>query len=277
MTKRPSSDIDPRDLRKPAGQPRRGPRNRPKPSDYQARGRDDAEARVDGAPVNPGIILEPASGGDWLPTAPHGDGELWTLQLHAAFATGSPSVVQKFMDDLRDLCSEDYDAKHGWKTNESEWNAALAMVNDIQPQSIREAALAAQMVAVHWMQMRLAKDALNRGGTVLEKSASLASKLARTYAMQMETLQKERGRGPAPHRQEIHVTRENHIHYHDNRGKGSDENGTRPQETRAEAIEGCAKVLGHSEGNGQALPSSSREGQAGVPQARRGKSGRQEG
>ncbi|MBY6219016.1 hypothetical protein [Qipengyuania aquimaris] len=185
--------------------------------------------------------------------------------------------MRQFLHDLRELCSQDYDPQHGWKVNETELNAALAMVNDIEPQTIREAALAAQMVAVHWMQMRLSKDALNRGGMVMEQNANLASKLARTYAMQMETLQKERGRGPAPHRQEIHVTRENHIHYHDNRGKGSDGNGTRPQEPRAEAIEGSAKVLGHSEGDGQALPSSGNEGEACLPKARRSKSRGKEG
>lgn len=277
---RPLSDIDPRELQTPTGQPRkrRGPRNKPAPSEWQRRGFEEKEERLSQRPPNPGVLFEPGKqAGQWTPRSPHSDQRLWEVQLFSAFATSSPSVARQFIDDLQQLCSQDWDPQHGWKINETEFNAALAMVNDIEPQTIREAALAAQMVAVHWTSLRLAKDALNNGGMVMEKSASLLSKLTRTYAMQMEALQKERGKGGGSTRQEIHVTRENHVHYHDHRERGSDENGTRPQGPRAETIEGRASMLGHSEGNGQALPSSGDAGQEGMPQARRGKSRREEG
>lgn len=60
------------------------------------------------------------------------------------------------------------------------------MVADAQPKTTAEAALVAQSVAVHLVTMRLAKQALNNGGMVMEREAALMGKLARTYTQQME-------------------------------------------------------------------------------------------
>lgn len=48
------------------------------------------------------------------------------------------------------------------------------------------------MVAVHLMQMKLSGQALN-GGNPEPRSCAIAGKLARTYAMQLETMAKLKG------------------------------------------------------------------------------------
>ena len=91
------------------------------------------------------------------------------------------------------------------------------------------------------MQMRLSASALNNGNMVMEKEAALASKLARTYAMQLERLEAMRGRRRTA-KQSITVRKElhQHVHYHDARG-GADLR-EHPHEPRTTAIGQCATL-----------------------------------
>jgi hypothetical protein len=201
------------------------------------------------------------------------------VQLAVAFGTRSVSLIETFVRQLKSLCPQDWDEDLGrWKTSEREWNALLAMVADHQPENASQAALAAQMASVHLMQMRLAKQALNSGGMVMEKDAALASKLARTFAMQCETMQALKGKKQTA-KQSISVTRESHHHQHIHvhRDGGSEENDAQPQEARARTIEGCAALPGPREVNGKVVPFPGGEGEEGLPQARWRKSGGSEG
>jgi hypothetical protein len=153
-----------------------------------------------------------------------------------------------------------------------ELNAALAMVNDLQPRNTQEAALASQMVAIHWMQMRLSKDALNNGGMVIGESAALAGKLARTYAQQLQTFHLIRG-GKKPTRQTITVKKvlEQHVHYHDHRGRGDAGNSSQPDTTggRTDIAQECP-ALPSPEKTGRVVRFPGGEGEADVPDARLG-------
>lgn len=233
---RPSRDIDPkRETVSETRDRRRKRRNRPDPHPAVKDAEPETMRRIDDMPINPGVMLEPRGDG-WGFTSPHADYDLWEKQIAVAFGTRSSAALTVFMRDLKRLCRKDWDADAGmWKPDEIELSAALGMVADIQPQNTQEAALAAQMISVHWMQQRLSRDALNNGGMVLEKQASLASKLARTYSDQLDLLRKLRGGQPDTYRQEIHVTRENHVHYHDHRDpKG---NRGRPHGTDGEGLQ----------------------------------------
>ncbi|MCT2559239.1 hypothetical protein N0B51_09605 [Tsuneonella sp. YG55] len=181
-------------------------------------------AKLEALPLQPGIMLEPQGEG-WKAVSPHNDHDLWVAQMAAAFGTRSIALVHTFADQLKELCPRDYDFDLGrWKTDEREWNALLALVADHQPETSTQAALAAQMASVHLMQIRLAKDALNSGGMVMEKSAALASKLARTFASQCETMMLLKGK-KLPSRQTIRVekTLRQEVHYHDHRTGGVEE------------------------------------------------------
>lgn len=229
-------DIDAKVVNVAERKPRKRRRVAPEPSTQLLAGKEKAHKRALSRPLSPGVMFEPKDQG-YLITSPHSDLELWELQIADAFGTRSQSVMRTFLDQLQALVPTawDEDAKR-WKPHETELNAALAMVADVQPRNVREAALAAQMVAVHWMQMRLSAAALNRGGMVMDKDAALASKLARTFTMQLDTLERIRGKRRTA-KQVIKVTRENHVHYHDHRGG---------RETSEQSLGPTARTIDHS-------------------------------
>jgi hypothetical protein len=196
--------------------------------------------------------------------APHNDDELWELQLIQAFGTRSMSLLRTFLRQLSKLCPQAWDEdSRVWKVDETEWNALIALVADHQPENSAQAALAAQMAATHMMMMRLSSQALNRGHTVLEKDAALASKLARTFAIQCDAMQALKGKSRVAH-QSIHVTKEQHVHYHDNRGggvSGPQSHGPVESGRTTEASE----AVWSEEPCRQSLPSPSRTGEGKVP------------
>lgn len=275
---RPKSDIDPKRVNLEGTRKRgRKLRDRPEPLPSQKQGEVDALAKVKRMPVNPGVMLEPAEDG-WLYTPPHNDTNLWELEVAASLGTRSHSVVNVFLRDLRKLSGTAWDADlQRWKADETELNAALSMVADIKPRSTQEAALAAQMVAIHWMQMRLSAQALNNGGMILDRDAALASKLARTYTMQLDTLQALRGRAKGT-RQTIRVRRESHHHQHMHWHRGDGENDGRPQATdgwelRAAKPAERPALPCPDEINGEVVPFPG-DGQRSVSPSRRAKSRR---
>lgn len=226
------SDIDPNKLNVEAKRTRRRKvRKKPDPPASLKASEQAAIERLEQMPLNPGVMLEPKGDGLTI-TAPHNDLELWDVQLAVAFGTRSSSLIETFVRQLKSLCPKDWDEDLGrWKTNEREWNALLAMVADHQPENASQAALAAQMASVHLMQIRLAKQALNSGGMVMEKDAALASKLARTFAMLCETMMLMKGK-KVPSRQTIKVIKEVHqyVQYNDNRGGAAEETAAQPRE-----------------------------------------------
>lgn len=257
-------DIDPKLANVAERKLRKRRRVAPEPSAELLAGKDKALKRALSRPLSPGVMFEPkAEGRGFLITAPHSDLELWELQVADAFGTRSQSIMRTFLDQLKALVPKAWD-EHAerWKPHETELNAALAMVADVQPRNVREAALAAQMVAVHWMQMRLSAAALNRGGMVMDRDAALASKLARTFTMQLDTLDRIRGKRRTA-KQSIKVTKESHqhVHYHDHRGAG--ETGGQAHDADARPTTQLAALPG-TEQSGQVLRLPSRKGQAGV-------------
>jgi len=76
-------------------------------------------------------------------------------------------------------------------------NGSLAMLHGIRPRDALEGMLATQMVAVHNMTMEMSKRAMLKNQTFegLQECGKQATKLARTFAAQMEALQKYRTKG----------------------------------------------------------------------------------
>lgn len=234
-----------------------------------------AKARMEKRPASPGVMMEPRGDlGDFEPASPHDNDEVWSLQIHDAFGTRSPSTVAVFMEQLRALCGQSWnDERKAWHPSETELNAALNFINSVQPRNEAEAALAAQMLAVHFMTMRVSASALNTGDA---RTASIAAKLARTYAMQMDTLQQARGKRRST-RQHITVRHEKHIHTHQHQHLAawgcaspapapsalSGEHHVPAIEQRTEAVRGSSTVSGADQ-IGQVVPIGRRERKAGV-------------
>lgn len=267
---RPSSDLNLRRI--DAGTPpkrNRRDRKKPDPPENLTAGKTAARDFADTLPLMPGVVTEARGRGEagtWQVQSPHNDEELWTLQLVQAFGTRSRALLESFLVQLAKLCPEAWDERlRQWKVDETEWNALLALVADHQPENSSQAALAAQMAATHMMMMRLSAQALNRGHSIYQADAALASKLARTFAMQCEAMQSLKGKSRTA-KQSIHVHKETHHHVHQHDAGGGPENGGRthdPAES-GRTIEASEAVWSESPIR-QALPSASREGQGTVP------------
>ncbi len=150
-----------------------------------------------------------------------------------------------------------------WRLDENQFSAALAVVNSVKPRNEMEAALAAQMVAIHLLTMKVTARALKYDYDT--RTAAAAGKLARTFTLQLEALQTLRGRKRTAH-QSITVRKElhQHVHYH----RGEDESERQPHGPPAKIVDQCA-TLPSPEPDGEALPLSSDEGQSAMPDARR--------
>ena len=271
-----SGRLDPAKL-DVAAKPRRKlrKRNRPEPTAELREWEKAAERRAYARPHPPGIMLEPTGLGDEHWTSPHSDVELWTLQLADAFGTRSRAVVATFMGQLEALCGNDHwdETAQQWRLDENQLSAALAVVSSVKPRNEMEASLAAQMVAVHLLTMKLAERAIKYDYDT--RTAAAAGKLARTYVMQLEALNRLR----KPNRttkQSIKVSKElhQHVHYHHDRGGGKP-----VRQSHATHAEGVAELpsLPCPDPEGQSVPITSRARQAKVPDARRDEPGRSQG
>jgi hypothetical protein len=254
---------------------RRKDRTLPDPPENLKAGKAAARAFADTLPLMPGVMEEARSDGRPKLVAPHNDHELWELQLVQAFGTRSRALLGTFVEQLWKLCPEAWDEDlRGWKVDESEWNALVALVADHQPENSAQAALAAQMAAVHMMMLRLSAQALNKGHSIYEADAALASKLARTFTMQCQAMQALKGKSRTAN-QSIHVHKETHQHVHHHGGGG--EFGGRPHDpTRTARTIEAGEAVWSAEPRGQSLLSPGGEGQDAVPLPR-GKGRRAEG
>lgn len=254
---------------------RRKTRDRPEPTPELRKWAKVAERRMFTRPIPPGIMLEPVGFDDENWTAPHSDNDLWTLQLADAFGTRSRAVMLTFMHQLEALCSKSFwDEKAlQWRLDEHEYSAAIALVANIKPRNELEAALAAQMVGVHLLQMKVMARAVEYIHDT--KTIAVAGQLARTYVMQLEALNRLR----KPNRttkQSIKVTKElhQHVHYHHDRGVG------KPiRQSHATHAQGVAELpsLPCPDPEGQSVPITGRARQAKMPDARRDEPGRPKG
>ena len=206
---------------------KRKARHRPEPSS-ELRGTEAAlEKRAYSRPIPPGVMLEPAGYDEEYWTSPHSDRELWTLQLADAFGTRSQAVFITFMRQLEGLCDKSMwdEEVQQWHLDEHEYSAALAMVSTVKPKNEMEAALAAQMVAVHMMQMKLSARAIRYEADT--QTAAVAGKLARTFNDQLRVLQEIQGKKRTT-RQSIKVSKETHHHQHVHVHRGARQTADNP-------------------------------------------------
>lgn len=132
-----------------------------------------------------------AVGGSWLFACPYRDEDRdhWDALLFHAFGTRSEGVVRVFLSQLSKLCGQEFEpGQSEWHPNLDELNAALAIIASTEPENEGQAALAAQMVALHLTSMKLggimgamvAPD--ERTAATLVRTAKAYANLARTLA-----------------------------------------------------------------------------------------------
>ena len=242
-------------------------RNRPDPPAELREWERAAEKRMLARPYPPNVMLEPAGFDEEHWTSPHSDNSLWTLQLADAFGTRSQAVFVTFMRQLEALCGKSHwdDQARQWRLDEQEYSAALAIVNSVKPRNETEACLAAQMVAIHMLTMKVTARALKYEYDT--RTSAAAGKLARTFTLQLEALQSLRG-GKRTARQSIKVSKETHHHQHIHVHRGEGGSDGQPHGPRAAPVDQCV-ALPSPEPGGEALPLPGDEGQGAVQAARR--------
>jgi hypothetical protein len=190
--------------------------------------------------ANPGVAIEveKVTENGYRLASPHNDTEAWQAMVCDALATSSEATALTFLCHLTQLCEQNWhpdDEKGGgeWVPDECTLNMILNMVTSIKPKNEMQAALAAQMVAVHLMMMKVTERCIRTTICADPHLLSAASKLARTFAMQTETLAKLQGRRTS--RQKITVRYEKHEHQHVHMHRGEEEIGGQPHAKGADA------------------------------------------
>jgi hypothetical protein len=204
-----------------------------------------------------------------------------------AVGTRSVATGLTFLYNLTALCDQiwhpDGEGDGERIPDELQLNMILNMVGSIKPRNEMEAALAAQMIAVHMMMMKTADAALSSGWGTDPRFASTAAKLAQVFAIQTDTLRKGRG-GRRTSKQTIIVRHDKHVHHHQHvhlEGGGAENKG-QPHEpsdsrnggngnNRATALiehEGRAALPGAHPAE-DPVPMSCEPGQEPLPAARR--------
>jgi len=252
-----------RRLRKAASKP-------PMPASIAAQA-EKARARHLKRHANPGVAVEVEKVTEYgyRMAAPHSDTDAWQAMVCDALGTRSEATALTFLNHLVQLCDlnwhpDDKDGGGEWVPDECQLNLILNMVAGIKPRNEMQAALAAQMVAVHLMAMRVAERCLKTTLCADHRLLSAASKLARTFAMQTEALAKLQGRRTS--RQKITVSYEHHQHQHVHMHRGEEENEGQPH-----AKDGNAPIATMLRDNAAtpAVPLSRRERKPDVSDARR--------
>lgn len=236
--------------------------NLPEPSEDLREWEAGADRRMMKRPVPPNVITSPDGKGGEHWTSPHADPSLWTLQLADAFGTRSQAVMTTFMHQLEALTTGKFwdEQAQQWRVDETQFSAVLAIVNSLKPRNEMEACLAAQMVAVHMMQMALSAHALKNPHD--KQTAAVAGKLARTFTGQIDAMQGLKGKRRTI-KQTITVRKETHqhVHYYDHRGAGEDEQQSHAPDGSATAQ--LSTVSGEGE-DGRVVPFSRRSRKARV-------------
>ncbi|MEO5775040.1 MAG: hypothetical protein ABIQ32_13120 [Sphingomicrobium sp.] len=206
--------------------------------------------------------------------SPHSDTEAWQAMVCDALGTRSEATALTFLNHLTPLCQKDWhpDDENGggeWVPNECELNMILNMVAGIKPKNEMQAALAAQMVAVHLLMMKVSERCLRTFQCADPGLVAVAAKLARTFAVQTEALAKLQGRRTS--RQKITVSYEKHDHKHVHMTPGVGETGRQPHAAMEDRTvsNGVSPALLSQDAEAELVPVPGRERETGVPDARR--------
>jgi hypothetical protein len=139
----------------------------------------------------PRVKLKPLPGGVCI-GPDHPVQALWSMALQQVFGTVSPDFAGLMLVDLSDAVTIDRDT-----IDEQTLNGILGALHGINPGDEVEGMLATQMVATHLAAMGCLRRAQAPGQTFEGRDMNLhhATKLSRTYTMQVESLKRYRSKG----------------------------------------------------------------------------------
>src|SRR3954451_18624408 len=183
----------------------------------------------------PRVKLEPLPSGGVCIEPDHPMRALWAMALQQVFGTVSTDFAGMMLGELADAVTFDRDT-----IDEKTLNGVLGALHGINPGDEVEGMLAAQMVATHLAAMECLRWARALGQTFEGRDMNLrhATKLSRTYTMQVESLKRYRSKGEqrvVVQHQHVNVTADQAAVQvngaapdHGGRGGGSEIGGTKP-------------------------------------------------
>lgn len=196
------------------------------------------------------------------------DKDRWWALFFDALGTRQVSVVTMFIRQLESLVDQRWrDDWQQWTADEEQMIAGFALIQSLKPRNIAEAALAAQLYALHLTNMKLARGANRYQDGDARTTATLARSI-RAYGDGLMTMRRLKGKGGRSV-QIIKVQTHRHDHQHIHLEGGSI-NGGRVHAKAAGAIAEL-RSLSRESADGEAVSIPCREGQACLPDARRGK------
>lgn len=228
---------------------------------------------------------------DWQFGCPYReeDRDRWLALLFEAFGTRSISTATVFLGQLARIVGK------GWNPDDKEWrpkieelNAAIGLVASVAPENEAEAALAAQMVALHLTAMGLARNCANMAYPD-ERTAATLARVTKAYASLYRSLAQLQGKlQPRQVNQTIQVV---YLDQRDQRRQTAVMGGGANFGGQAHASPCCDRTPTHNEGNeydagsstdarraalpspcannGATVPLGCGGGEAGLPDARR--------
>lgn len=213
-------------------------------------------------------------------TSPFSDvEEEWRWMVIDAFGTRCHQVANMFLNHLLSLCASTFhEGTQTWVPDEDELTAVLHIVAAHRPRNEAEAALAAQIAATHMITMKVAKRAYDYPYDT--RTVAAYAKLARTSAMQIDTMSGLKGKRRTT-RQQITVSHEKHVHHHQHVhvGGGAQKSESQCDATRDAGHQGHRTIAGarppgecttlpSAEEAGRVVPLQGRSRKAGVSDAR---------
>lgn len=212
--------------------------------------------------------IEQGKDGWHSPFARQDDDRWWAL-LFEIFGTRQTAVVNMFFEQLGALCGATWRAEwEQWTANEAELRSLFAIVQSLKPRNEAEAAYAAQLAALHFTAMKLARGA-NRYQDGDTRTTAILNKTVRAYGDGLLIMQRLKGKGRKTV-QVIKVETHRHDHRHVHVDGGSTESGGQPHTKPTDSVTGL-RALPSESPDGTIMPISGREGQARLPNARRDK------
>ncbi len=197
------------------------------------------------------------------------DKDRWWALFFTMLGTRQAAVVDMFIGQLQQLVPDRWDEKKGcWRGNQEDTRAMFGMIQSMKPKTVAQAALAAQLVALHFNTMKLAAGISSYSMGDARTAATIA-RCTKAYAEGMLALQKLQGKARKSKQTitvETHHHHHQHIHYETG---GSPINGGQAQGTERGAIVQCATLPSPDEA-GHLLPGRSHAGKACLPVPRRG-------
>ncbi|NIJ16485.1 hypothetical protein FHS54_001451 [Sphingobium vermicomposti] len=243
-------------------------KEKPAPTEKKARAIAASRLAYDGMPARPSFEAKCRPDGALVLDARHNDEQGESYLLHAATGSASDAWVNHAVKDLAKVGG----ARGVAGVTSAEVNAGLAFLSGVEPGDEVEAALGVQMYATHQLAVEMASLCRHTNDrAALMEYGNMATKMMRTFAMQVDALAKIR-RGGEQVVRHVHVYEGGQaivVDQFNHHGAGNGKAFGQPYAPFAGHAPAFSAPMLSQDAAGNGVPVSSDQGQKTMPHARR--------